>query len=47
MKENFQKHDEGIKFLSTPQEIALGGNRREGWSFSNRQLFYTLFKQDL
>lgn len=30
LEEEFQKHDEGIPFLSTPQEIALGGDRREG-----------------
>lgn len=28
LEENFQKPDEGIKFLSAPQEIALGGDGR-------------------
>lgn len=44
---NVQQHDVGIKFLSTPQETAQGGDRREGWSFSNRQLFDTRSRQDL
>lgn len=44
---NVQQHDIGIKFPSTPQETAQGGDRREGWSFSNRQLFDTHSGQDL